>query len=50
MISVEDEIARTLGVGLGDTLTFDVQGVPIERPRSPASARWTGGASAPTSS
>jgi putative ABC transport system permease protein len=29
MISVEEEIARQLGVGLGDTLTFDVQGVPI---------------------
>jgi len=29
LISVEDEIARTLGVGVGDTLTFDVLGVPI---------------------
>lgn len=29
LISVEDEIARQLGVGLGDTLTFDVQGVPV---------------------
>jgi putative ABC transport system permease protein len=29
MASVEDELARELGVGLGDTLTFDVQGVPV---------------------
>lgn len=29
LISVEDEIARQLGVGLGDTLTFDIQGVPM---------------------
>ena len=29
LISVEEEIARTLGVGLGDTLTFDVLGVPV---------------------
>jgi putative ABC transport system permease protein len=29
LISVEEEIAKTLGVALGDTLTFDVQGVPI---------------------
>jgi putative ABC transport system permease protein len=29
LISVEEEIARQLGVGLGDTLTFDVQGVPV---------------------
>ncbi|MGH7373899.1 MAG: ABC transporter permease [Candidatus Rokuibacteriota bacterium] len=29
LISVEDEIARQLGVGLGDTLTFDIQGVPV---------------------
>ena len=29
LISVEDEIARELGVGLGDTLTFDIQGVPV---------------------
>ncbi|HUG37647.1 MAG TPA: ABC transporter permease, partial [Candidatus Limnocylindrales bacterium] len=29
LISVEEEIARTLGVDLGDTLTFDVQGVPV---------------------
>jgi len=29
LISVEDEIARQIGVGLGDTLTFDVQGVPV---------------------
>jgi len=29
-ISVEDVMARRLGVGPGSTLTFDVQGVPIE--------------------
>jgi putative ABC transport system permease protein len=29
LISVEEEIARQLGVGLGDTLTFDIQGVPV---------------------
>ena len=28
-ISVEQEIARELNVGLGDTLTFNVQGVPL---------------------
>jgi len=30
LISVEEEIARQLGVGLGDSLTFDVQGVPVQ--------------------
>lgn len=29
LVSVEEEIARTLGVGLGDSLGFDVQGVTI---------------------
>jgi putative ABC transport system permease protein len=29
LISVETEIARQLGVGLGGTLTFDIQGVPV---------------------
>jgi putative ABC transport system permease protein len=29
LISVEEEIAHELGVGLGNTLTFDVQGVPV---------------------
>jgi putative ABC transport system permease protein len=29
LISVEDEIARQLGVGLGGTLTFDIQGVAV---------------------
>jgi putative ABC transport system permease protein len=29
-VSVEDEAARYFGVGVGGTLTFDVQGVPIE--------------------
>lgn len=29
LISVEEELAKQLGVGLGGTLTFDVQGVPI---------------------
>ncbi len=29
LISVEEEIARQLGLGLGDTLTFDIQGVPV---------------------
>jgi putative ABC transport system permease protein len=29
LISVEEEIAGRLGVGLGDSLTFDIQGVPV---------------------
>lgn len=29
-ISLEEGYAEELGVGLGDTLTFDVQGVPVE--------------------
>jgi len=29
-VSVEDEAAKYFGVGVGDTLTFDVQGVPLE--------------------
>jgi putative ABC transport system permease protein len=29
-VSVDDEAARYFGVGVGGTLTFDVQGVPIE--------------------
>ncbi len=29
-VSVEEEFARGLGIGVGSTLTFDVQGVPIE--------------------
>lgn len=29
LISVEEEIAKQLGVGLGGTLTFDILGVPI---------------------
>jgi putative ABC transport system permease protein len=29
LISVEEEIAHHLGVSVGDTLTFDVQGVPV---------------------
>ncbi len=29
LISVEEEIARQLGVKLGDHLTFDIQGVPV---------------------
>ena len=29
-VSLEEEIARELGVGLGDRITWDVQGVPIE--------------------
>jgi len=29
LISVEEEIAKQLGVGIGGTLTFDVQGVPV---------------------
>ena len=29
-VSVEDEAAKALGVDIGDRLTFDVQGVPIE--------------------
>ena len=28
-VSLEEEIARTLDVGLGDALVFDVQGVPV---------------------
>lgn len=30
LVSLEEEAARNLGVDLGGTLTFDVQGVPIE--------------------
>lgn len=41
LISVEDELARELGVGLGDTLTFDVQGVPVSaRVRSLRHVDW----------
>src|SRR5262249_15859910 len=29
LISVEEEIAKQLGVGLGGTLTFDIQGVSV---------------------
>jgi putative ABC transport system permease protein len=29
LVSVEEEIARTLGVGLGDVLGFDIQGVTV---------------------
>jgi len=29
LISVEEEIAGQLRVGLGDTLTFDIQGIPV---------------------
>jgi len=29
-VSLEDGVAASLGVGVGDQLTFDVQGVPIE--------------------
>ena len=29
-VSVEASYAETLGVGIGDTLTYDVQGVPLE--------------------
>jgi putative ABC transport system permease protein len=29
-VSVEEEFAQELGVGVGSTLTFDVQGVPVE--------------------
>src|SRR5262245_27096592 len=29
LISVEEDVAKQLGVGVGGTLTFDVQGVPI---------------------
>lgn len=29
-VSVEEEFARDLGVGIGSTLAFDIQGVPLE--------------------
>jgi putative ABC transport system permease protein len=29
-VSIEQDFARDLGVGVGDTIVFDVQGVPIE--------------------
>ncbi len=29
LISVEEDIAKQLGVGVGSTLTFDIQGVPV---------------------
>ena len=29
-VSIELDFARDLGVGVGDTLVFDIQGVPVE--------------------
>ncbi len=41
LISVEEDVARHLGVTLGDTLTFDIQGVPVSaRVASLRHAEW----------
>ncbi|HWV57467.1 MAG TPA: FtsX-like permease family protein, partial [Longimicrobiales bacterium] len=41
-ISVDDELARSLGVGIGDRITWDVQGVQVEsRISSLRSVDWT---------
>lgn len=41
MVSVEEEAARRLGVGIGSTLAFDVYGVPLEaRVASLRSVDW----------
>jgi putative ABC transport system permease protein len=47
--SVEEGIANTLGLKLGDQLRFDMAGCGMLR-ASPACARWTGAACGPTSS
>ena len=44
-VSLEEDIARTLDVGLGDALVFDVQGVPVYHDRwQPAPGRLAAGA------
>ena len=48
-ISMEDGIAKTLGLKLGDRLRFDIAGMQMEIAPSPPCARWTGARCAPTS-
>jgi putative ABC transport system permease protein len=48
-ISVEEGIAKTLNLKLGDTLRFDIGRVCRPTPKSRRCARWTGAPCGPTS-
>jgi len=48
-ISVEEGIAKTLNLKLGDSLRFDIGGVQTRSQDHARYARWTGAPCAPTS-